>query len=247
VDILKLFYEEPLYLETLTHDADPDARRRSTRLSAIDALLPGDFGESPGPRAEDDFSADALDRPTPYYRLYLSGADLGADRSGLTAVRQPGTWSRALLASLPGERWWALTVDGLAEIPAGEVPALLADPSGVPVIAVASGEPLAQPLRSIAETERREAFPDLKRLLSDGVTTLIREPAHDGYDWHVFSPAPLKDEVVGALAAEMRSAPDTRIFAVPYRQARSEHKFYFERWALDDLPGWVEEIRPAGG
>jgi hypothetical protein len=36
--------------------------------------------------------------------------------------------------------------------------------------------------------------------------------------------------------------PHARLFSAPYQKMRSEHKFYFEAWALDALPAGVEEI-----
>ena len=63
-------------------------------------------------------------------------------------------------------------------------------------------------------------------------------PAHD---WSFFAARPLRE----ALAEALRRHPQTgaRRFIVPFQKARSEHKFYFETWQLDQpLPDYIEEV-----
>ena len=95
-------------------------------------------------------------------------------------------------------------------------------------------------LRAVAAVERRYAVPALTRLLDGGAVVLFPEQAHDGFDWSLFSATPVKDRLVAALRAH--PGDGVRRFVMPYRRARSEHKFYFDRWTLDALPEWVEEL-----
>lgn len=244
MDIIKLFYEEPIYLEALVDDAHPDARRRHEALSAPDALLPGNFAETPAAEALHDQSPDALRRPTAAYRLYIAGTDLTADRVGATAVGHPGLWINPLLHTLDHSDWRAVRDGQVHDVTPLEVATLLAAPEGVSALATGPRPPASTPLAAVAAAERRAGVPRLLELIQAGTTVLFPEPAHHGSDWSVFGPKPLKDVLAGHLAE--RQPGGARVFAVPYQQARGEHKFYFERWALDDLPEWAQEVRPAG-
>ena len=67
------------------------------------------------------------------------------------------------------------------------------------------------------------------------------EPAHHGYDWSFFAARPMRAALVDAFRRHPH--PGARRFVVPYRKARSEHKFYFETWQLDQpLPDYIEEV-----
>jgi hypothetical protein len=239
-DIIKLFHEEPFYLEPLPPDDEPDARRRATELGAIDALLPGDFSERPEPHAEDDLSEDALDRPTPYYRIYLAGTDLASGRVGATALRDPGVWVSAIASLFGASRWWQLRDDRVIEIDRTSAEEILTDPSDVAVLVAAHAAPFKEVIMSVARNERRDSVGDLRRLLDDAEAVFLREPAHHGYDWSIFSVAPLRERLEQSLAEHLEEG--VRIFVAPYQKARSEERFYFEQWALEELPPWITEV-----
>ncbi len=217
--IVKYLWEEPVHLEALSAETDPDARRRAAPESSLGALL----------------------RPTDYYRGYLAGSH--GTRAGLTAIPGPEAFALPLLDALGGLHW--VTVAAAEAGAAGETgetdapAAVLRDPSGVSVLVGAERAVDEADLHAVATVERRYAVPALRRLLARA-TVLFPEPAHDGWDWSLFSARPVKDRLVAAFCA--RPAEGVRRFALPYRRARSEHTFYFERWTLDALPEWVEEI-----
>lgn len=213
--IVKYFYEEPVHLEALSAEADPDARRRAEPPGALDDLL----------------------RPAAYYRAYLAGSD--GERTGLTAIEAPQAFVRPLLEVLAGTRWTFAEPDGSVE-PTADPAALLHHPSVAAALAVGVTPADENALGEVAVAERRYGLPALRRLLDAGATVLFPEPSHDGWDWSVFSAEPLRERLVASFRAH--PAPGVRRFALPYQQARSEHRFYFERWQLDDLPGWIEEI-----
>jgi hypothetical protein len=222
MDIVKYFYEEPA------------------------ALAPPASGET---RASHGAGADAptafLDGPR-LYRGYLAGTHLpegdAADlRIGATALDAPDAWLGAVLALFDGTTWSRLDADGGAEVmgDAESVAAALRDPAQTHALAAAPMPVPAERLQRAAGTPRRAAV----ETFFEGEAAhalLLPEPAHDGFDWSLFSAVPLRDRFAAALAR--RPAEGARRFVVPYRRARSEHLFYFEQWQLDELPAWVEEV-----
>ena len=215
MDILKYFHEEPVHLEALSAEADPDARRRAEPSASLDDLL----------------------RPTAYYRGYLAGSR--QDRVGLTALASPNAFVLPLLDVLAGSRWTFAAPDGSVEA-AADPASLLQHPGAAAALAASDGPVDETALAEVARAERRYGIPALRRLLDAGATVLFPEPAHDGWDWSVFSAEPLRERLGAAF--RRHPAPGVRRFVLPYRRARSEHTFYFERWTLDDLPDWIEEL-----
>ena len=229
MDVVKVFVEEPVGLEAVADDADPDARRRAVDLGSLDALLS---------RAA-----------PPYARAYLAGTRLpeppGAapPQIGLTALESADAWLAPLLAWAAGRPWTRLGADGTGgAVPEAEAAAALRDPAGI--LALALGD---VPLDALAEAagggvERRDVLPALRRALDvAGGAALFPEPAHDGHDWSVFARAPLEAGLREAFARHP-APPGVRRFVAPYRRARGEHTFYFEQWALDPPPAWADRV-----
>lgn len=219
LDIVKYFHEEPVHLEALSAEADPDPRRRDAPEQGLDALL----------------------RPTLYYRGYLAGTDLAADRVGLTAIAHPEAFVVPLLDVFGGQTWTRADQTGkVAVVQEGEVASVLRNPAGTAALVAAVGPADADALAVVAGIERRYGIPALRLLLDSSAVVLFPEPAHDGWDWSLFAPTPMKDRLVEAFLRH--SVFNVRRFVLPYREARSEHKFYFERWQLGALPEYVEEL-----
>ncbi len=220
MDVIKVFSEEPVGLETLVPDEDPDARRRAVEPPSLDAFLA---------RA-----------PVPYARVYLAGTHLGpVRRVGLTALDDAEAWVQPVLAWGAGRDWSVLAADGTTRgLTAPEAAGVLRRPGDVRALALGPTPPGA--LAEAAGGTRRDRLPALRALLDAGASVFFAEPAFDGRDWSLFSTAPLRDPLVGAFRAH--PAPQSRRFVAPYRRARGEHSFYFEQWALDSLPDWVDEV-----
>ena len=210
--LVKYFHEAPVHLEALSAETAPDARRRDEPAMPLAALL----------------------TPANYYRGYLAGSH--GDRVGLTAIPDPAAFPGPRLAVFGGLAWRGAREEEVTEV--SDLDAVLRDPSGVQ--ALAGGAAGEADLRAVAAVERRYAVPALTRLLDGGAVVLFPEQAHDGFDWSLFSATPVKDRLVAALRAH--PGDGVRRFVMPYRRARSEHKFYFDRWTLDALPEWVEEL-----
>jgi hypothetical protein len=219
VNVVKYFYEEPAYLEDLSPQEEPDARRRLEPVGRLEDLL----------------SAE------PFYRGYLAGTDLSRDRTGLTAVASPEAFTEPLLAVFAGLAWMlARPGAAVAAITAVQAAEVLRDPGDALALVGAPAPVPPEYVLAAASAERRYALTELKRLLAAAAVVLFPEPAHHGHDWSLFSRQPLADDLRQSFRAH--PAPGTRRFLLPYRRARSEHTFYFERWALDDLPEFVEEV-----
>lgn len=237
--VLKYFYEEPTSLETLTPDLDADARQRG-RTDDIRRTS----GRS-GPR----LSLEALFSAQRYYRGYLAGTDMATDRTGLTATPDPLAYTAPLADLTEGRTWHRLGAsDDAQPEPVADLAAALAGlASTALLIAVPEGARFgpaalraALPAEDGGATERREALEGLRALLDAGALVAFPEPAHHGHDLSLFSATPLKSRLAEAFA--QHPTPGARRFLVPFRRARSEHKFYFERWQLDALPDFIEEV-----
>lgn len=206
-DIVKYFYEEPAALETLTPDDDPDARRRESENLSLE---------------------DFLNAPR-YYRGYLAGTSLSEKRVGLTALPRREELLELLLevrAGRPLQIW----LDG-HEKPQREPALLLDDPANVHVAFLGETGLTYSQVATLAAGTTRSSLPAIRAILDRGTPLLFTEAAHDGFDWSLFSPFPILENVRRGLQTLAR--PGLRAFAIPHRRARSEEKFYFERYDLD--------------
>ncbi|WP_412069923.1 hypothetical protein [Rubrivirga sp. IMCC43871] len=219
MDIVKVFVDEPVGLEALVPDDQPDARRRDAPAPTLEAFLA---------RA-----------PEPYARAYLAGTSLGETRRvGLTALDDAESWVQPLLAWAGGRGWTALAVGGTARgLLDAEAAVALRRADG---LALAVGPAPLAALAAAADGERRDRLDALRAVLDAGAAAFFPEPAFDGKDWSLFANAPLHAPLADAF--RQHPAPGVRRLVAPFRRARGEHRFYLEQWALDDLPDWVEEV-----
>jgi hypothetical protein len=230
-DVLKYFYEEPVLIEPVSPDTDPDARRRANRAAFSE--------DASGPSMP---LADVLDTREAH-RGYLAGTNRADDRVGLTALRTPEVYTAPLLEAL-GQAWWARarsggTVEALEE---DAVRATLAAPNDTTALVTAAQPVDPERIRSATGTERRRRLAALRDLLQAVHVAFFPEPAHHGHDWSFFSNTPMRDALVRAFRAH--PTEDVRRFVLPYQKARSESKFYFETWQLTEpsLPDYIEEV-----
>lgn len=182
-------------------------------------------------------SLDALlARSEPAYgRAYLAGTHLsnGPPRVGVTALANSRSFVDPLLTWSGGRLWQHLDRSGGLALLADAAGAL-AQPEATAALVLGPVDTAA--LIEVANGDRADA---LRALLSAGASVLVPEPAHDGWDWSVFGPAPLG--LVDAVRAHP-APPGVRRFVVPYQRARGEHSFYFEQWALDPPPAWADPL-----
>ncbi len=221
MEIIKYFYEEPASLEALAPDLDPDARRQDAPMQPLSAWF-----EAPR-----------------YHRGYVAGTDLDTGRVGLTALAHCHAFIDPLMDALGGRRWMRSTRAATVEtLDAATAQHLLADPNDTAAL-VCADTPMAEAdVLAATETDRRYGVPALRRLLAaPSCVVFFPEPAHHGHDWSFFAARPLRPALTDAFRRHPR--PGVRRFVVPFQKARSEHKFYFETWQLDQpLPDYIEEV-----
>jgi hypothetical protein len=227
-DVLKYFHEEPALLELVTPDADPDARRRSERSEVPD---------DPSALLGDPFDTHDV------YRGYLAGTHHAGNKVGLTPLQSPEAYVRPLMEAI-GRSWWGRctdqgTVDDLGE---NRVRRILRAPTNTTLLVTAGAPVPAERITAVAGRAPRRVAGALRALLGDAPVVFFPEPAHDGHDWSVFSASPMRDRLMAAFREH--PAPETRRFACPHQQARSESKFYFDTWQLtaSPLPDYIEEV-----
>lgn len=201
------------------------------------------FYEEPAALEPDAFVWPAPPDAPRYYRLYLAGTDLDTLRIGLTALR-PEAFLPALHALL--QRWphrWRVTAQGSVQPLLGEaLPSVLEAPAETVALVGGPSETLPVDPAPLATADDQGRLPVLRRLLDAGCLVALREPAHHGYDWHLFAPEPLLERLEASLRAHHVSG--VRRFLVPYQKARTEERFYFEQWMLDgpSRPDYIREI-----
>ena len=227
-DVLKYFHEEPALLEPVTPDSDPDARRRNERSE-----LPDD----PSALLDDPFDTRDV------YRGYLAGTNHADEEVGLTTLHSPEAYVDPLLDAL-GRAWWARctgpnTVEALDDREARRV---LRTPTRAELLVTADAPVATERITAVAGRAPRRAAEALGTLLDDAHVVFFPEPAHDGHDWSFFSATPVRDRLVTAF--RNRPVGGIRRFVLPYQKARSESKFYFDRWQLtaSPLPNYIEEV-----
>lgn len=227
-DVLKYFHEEPALLEPVTPDRDPDARRRDDRSE-----LPND------PSVSLNELLDTRDA----YRGYLAGTNHDDDRVGITSLSDPEAFARPILHGL-GAAWWGRCTsdDRVESLTAEAAERVLRSPANTTVLATAAGPVPEERMMAVTGRARRRALASLRDLLDHAQIVFFPEPAHDGFDWSLFSASPMRDRLVAAFRAH--PIETVRRFVIPYQKARSESKFYFDSWQLTEssLPDYIEEV-----
>ncbi|NNF03121.1 MAG: hypothetical protein HKN17_01540 [Rhodothermales bacterium] len=211
MQVVKYFFEEPVALEMLSEDTDPDARRRAG-----------------APTLEEFLGAPE------YARGYLAASDLETGRIAASVL--PESIALILDAVLPEpRRHFTPGVTGISFTGLDGIDGLreaLTDPSERSVIVCGAGDrgdnglSLPEVVGDLIEHDIREALSSVVRLLEGGFLVLVSEPSHDGHDWSVFSPRPLADDMRTAMAEHLRGISG---YVIPFRRARAEHRFYFEQ------------------
>lgn len=77
-------------------------------------------------------------------------------------------------------------------------------------------------------------------LLKSDDLLLYKEQAHDGYDLHLFSKNNIYRDIFYPLKTLVGDR--FRFFSINGKRVRSERKFYFETWTLDNPPHGAEEV-----
>ncbi len=189
--------------------------------------------EMPSPGSEG--AREALDaflaRPR-VYRGYLSASEPGRGISGATGIARPEAWSIPLTRVFPDLGWW--TVSGVGpsgQVVAVENPRRFLERAAGTLLVAGSHPPddalAVRCLEALAESGPSGRGPRLDLALS-GCVVFWTEAAFHGVDWALLSPAPVAEAVRSALRDAW--ALPSRAFVIPFREARSEHRFHFDRY-----------------
>ncbi len=81
---------------------------------------------------------------------------------------------------------------------------------------------------------------ELAEVLEEDDLVLYKEPALQGFDFHLFS----RKNIYPSLFYPLQKLidPDFRFFSINGKRIQSERKFYFETWSLNRPPHGVEEV-----
>lgn len=208
--VVKYFHEEPAAWETDAPFPSPDA---ADAREALEAYL-------------------ARRR---VYRGYLSAAEPDRGISGATGISRPSAWSRPLVEAFADLGWWTAlpTADPVRIVEVSDPQRFLETPASRLLLA-GMRPPGADAVARCAEALDVPG-PDGRAprlaLALDGFVVLWTETAFHGVDWALLAARPTADAVRAAL--EAGATPDVRSFVIPYREARAEHRFHFDRYDLD--------------
>lgn len=202
---IKYFYEEPTLLD----------------------LTDGEPGSGPTRQG-----LDSLLRKPRHFRGYLAATDTEHDLVGGSALDDHAA-ARILAEILSGPVWFSNRAPGQQE---GQL-TLLTHPMEIVQALVTMGgasvmlmdmDPTEELIHALTDdTDRKSGMRTIAALLDQGGTLVFPEQAHTGHDWSIFSSRPLARDVREAMSTLPQG---TRGYVIPYKEARGEHKFYFEQY-----------------
>lgn len=92
------------------------------------------------------------------------------------------------------------------------------------------------------ETKVGHKKDEIRTIIESGAYLLYKEPAHHGFDLHLFS----EKNIYPLLFNAFKPLVDEkfRFFSINNKRMRSERHFYFETWTLENPPHGAEEVFP---
>ncbi|WP_255233435.1 hypothetical protein [Aliifodinibius salipaludis] len=216
MDIFKLFFNHDLRLDKL-------AKRNANKTKEeVEATL-------------DDFM-----QPDPTFsKFYITGTLLKDEKFGINVLDK----SKAILENLnlvfKNYQFTATTNDsfnsltnGLTNIQIGEA-LIISDNDRLPEIDLAT-------LTIDEESKVGHKKDEIRSVIESGAYLLYKEPAHHGFDLHLFS----EENIYPRLFEAFKPLVDKefRFFSINNKRMRSERHFYFETWTLDNPPHGAEEV-----
>lgn len=218
MDIFKLFFNHDLRLDKL-------AKRNANKTTEeVEATL------------EDFMQPD----PT-YSKFYITGTRLEDEKFGIDILSKSdqilrnlgSTFSNHQITSTSNQSFDLLS-KGLETIHIGEA-LLIANSNKVPDIDLAT-------LNIDEESKVGHKKNEIRTVIESGTYLLYKEPAHHGFDLHLFSEKNIYNQLFEAFKPLVDE--DFRFFSINNKRMRSERHFYFETWTLDNPPHGAEEVLP---
>lgn len=213
MDIFKLIYEHDLRLDQLK-ERHTDRRRQDVSSSLADFLKP-------------DLT---------YSKFYLTGTRLDKENFGLNVLDHFNPIVGVLQSVF--KAYYIHTAERTNSLTESIEKCEL----GSPIIISKSEANLWNLEELTIETNsnvghKKDAVADL---LKTDDFLLYKEPAHDGFDLHLFA----KNNIYRELFYPYKKlvSDQFRFFSINGKRIQSERKFYFETWALHSPPHGVEEV-----
>ena len=215
MDIFKLIFEHDLRLDSL-------------RERHLDRKTP-----------EVSSSIEDFMKPDPTYsKFYISGTRLDKKKFGLNRLEKSHELLKAIQTALDDYSCYKDREKVRFEDEIGEMSV------GSPLVFTKADEPdwNSEELEVDDNTNVGHMKTELANVLNEEHLVLYKEKAHDGFDLHLFS----KKNVYRDLFYPLQELIDDsfRFFSINGRRIRSERKFYFETWTLEQPPHGVEEVFP---
>lgn len=218
MDIFKLFFDHDLRLDKL-------AKRNANKT-----------------KKGDDSTIEDFMKPDPTYsKFYITGTDLNEERFGINVLSKSNeiidnlnsTFKNHQLISTTNKSFDSIKA-GLQTLHIGEA-LVISNNNKLPDIDLAT-------LTIDEESKVGHKKDEIRSVIESGAYLLYKEPAHHGFDLHLFS----EQNIYPHLFETFKSLVDNefRFFSINNKRMRSERHFYFETWTLDNPPHGAEEVFP---
>lgn len=213
MDIFKLIFEHDLRLDQL--------KERHTDRSTQDVSS----------SLEDFLKPDLT-----YSKFYFTGTRLDKDEFGLNTLAAYDSVISQLQSTLTGYR--VFTGKGFKDL----TEAINESRIGAPIV-LSKYDSVTWDLPELTIDSNSNAGhkkESIAALLKTDDLLLYKEQAHNGFDLHLFS----KNNVYSDLFYPLKSLLNDqfRFFSINGKRVRSERKFYFETWTLENPPHGAEEV-----
>jgi hypothetical protein len=218
MEIFKLFFNHDLRLDKL-------AKRNANKTKEEVETTLEDFME-----------------PDPTYsKFYITGTNLDKKQFGINVLSKNEEILNSLSSVLKNQHVISTTnksfdslKEGLEAIRIGEA-LVISNSDKLPKVDLAT-------LTIDEETKVGHKKDETRTIIESGAYLLYKEPAHHGYDLHLFS----EDNIYSHLFEAFKPLVDEefRFFSINNKRMRSERHFYFETWTLDNPPHGAEEVFP---
>lgn len=216
MDIFKLFFNHDLRLDKL-------AKRNANKTKEeVEATL-------------DDFM-----QPDPTYsKFYITGTLLEDEKFGINVLSKSNAILDNLGSAFKNYQFTSITNEsfdflrkGLENINIGEA-LVISDGSELPDIDLVT-------LAINEESKVGHKKDEIRLVIESGAYLLYKEPAHHGFDLHLFSEENIYPDLFEAFKPLVDK--EFRFFSINNKRMRSERHFYFETWTLDNPPHGAEEV-----
>ena len=177
-------------------------------------------------------------------RIFISGSNLQTQTPGLSESVPYAQWGRVLAQAQPCNEWMLLEENsGMQKILS--FPSIEEFGSGGDRVIIGSQgsmDDCSDELRVLLNSDRKQMEPELMAVLAKVDLVLFPIKATGGFDLEIFSSSSIKEPLRSLLTRN--PSEEVRRFFLDTHRVRSEQKFHFDLWMIDQLEGldWLEEV-----